>query len=472
MKYKVISFIILLSVLFACLGANYYLHTINKVRLDQHLDLAVENTCKEGEFFCTHLPIVTIDTHNQEIPGLLREDKMITVDFNLYYNGKESNRLTDTASLSSKAQIRYRGNSSLKFDKHQYLLKFVDDEEKEKKISLIGMDEENKWILNGPFLDKTLIRNYVAYNISGKITDSVPEVRFCEVFLDGEYQGVYLLIESISRTLTGVSRYKPNWSNGMSSYILRLDRYDEDNVMISNFSKYTSRIIPGNAINVVYPSEKDLTEDILNYINNNFSTFEKALYSYDYKEYSKYIDVDSFVDYMLINEFFKNSDAGTHSTYLYKDIRGKITMGPVWDFNNSVNNYVEELYSPQDFLFQDKAWYDLLLKDEKFVEKVISRYKELRKSYLSDDYIQNYIDDTVSYLGSAIGRNFGVWGYTFTTPNVPGMLKPDDRNYHSYNEALEQYKEFLKDRGEWLDDNIESLKQFSHPSIKKDYEGD
>lgn len=55
---------------------------------------------------------------------------------------------------------------------------------------------------------------------------------------------------------------------------------------------------------------------------------------------------------MIINEFFKNSDAGTHSTYLYKDIRGKITMGPIWDFNNAMNNYVEEIYGYDEFCFK------------------------------------------------------------------------------------------------------------------------
>ena len=469
MKFKVISFTILIVVLLLCLCANQYVNHITKNRIDQHIDEVVENNCKETDEFCTHLPIVTIDTNGQKIPGLEKEEELIEADFNLYYNGKTSNRLTDKINLSSKIQIKYRGNSSLFFDKHQYLVKFIKKDKSEKQVSLLNMKEENKWILNGPYLDKTLIRNYLAYNISGKIMDHVPEVRFCEVFLNGKYQGVYILVESISRTLTEVTRYKPNWANGMSSYIIRLDRYDEQNIMLDNLSKYSGKIIKDNAINIIYPSEKDLTDSLLDYITNDFSKFEKALYSYDYKEYEKYIDVDSFVDYMIINEFFKNSDAGTHSTYLYKDVRGKIHMGPVWDFNNAANNYVEEIYSHTNFLFQDKAWYNMLLKNEKFVNQVIKRYKELRKTYLSDDYIQKYIDDTVAYLDDAITRNFEVWGYSFTESH--NMLKPYERNYKTYEEALEQLKKYLNRRGEWLDENIETLKQYCHPSINKVYEG-
>lgn len=469
MKYKIISFISVFLLLIVSLFANYYVNKIDKVRIDQHLDMNVVDTCNDEEDFCTHLPIIKIDTNNNKTN--INSLETIDAKFSLYYNESLSNRLTDNESLESKIQIKYRGNSSLTFDKHQYLIKFVKDDGKENSVSLLGMNKENKWILNGPYLDKTLIRNYLAYNISGKIMEHVPEVRFCEVFLDNEYQGVYILVESISRTLTEVTRYKPNWSNGMSSYIIRLDRYDENNVMLDNFSKYSGIIIPGNAINVIYPSEKDLKDNIIKYINDDFSKFEKALYSYDYHEYEKYIDVDSFVDYMIINEYFKNSDAGTHSTYLYKDVRGKIKMGPVWDFNNALNNYVEVVYSHKDFLFQEKSWYGMLLKDETFVNKVISRYKSLRKTYLSDEYIQKYVDDVVAYLGDSIERNYEVWGYTFEDKHIPNMLKPYDRNYHSYEEALNQLKSYLTKRGEWLDENIDSLKQYSHPSINKVYEG-
>lgn len=470
MKYKIISFLTLIIVFGFCLGANLYVNETHKQRIDQHLSEKIQNTCKDTEKFCTHLPIISIDTHNQEIPGINGESDLIEADFSLYYNGKESNRLTDKENLTSKIQIRYRGNSSRDFKKHQYLLKFIKEDSKENEVRLLGMQNENKWILNGPYLDKSLIRNYLAYNISGKIMDHVPEVRYCEVFLDGEYQGLYLLVESISRTLTEVTRYKPNWSNGMSSYILRLDRHDESNIMLDNLTKYSGKIISKNAINIVYPSNQELNSDIINYINDDFSKFEKALYSYDYKEYEKYIDVDSFVDYMIINEFFKNSDAGTHSTYLYKDIRGKIHMGPVWDFNNAINNYVEEIYSHTNFLFQDKAWYNMLLKDDKFVDKVINRYHYLRKNYLSDDYIQNYIDDTIHYLGDAINRNFEVWGFSFT--ETENMLRPYERNYKSHKEALTQVKKFLTRRGKWMDENIELLKKYSHTSVNKLYEGD
>ena len=479
MKYKVIGFVSIFIIMILCFGANYYVLKEKPKRVDQHLTYN-KKECKSDEF-CTHLPIVELnyDKAPELIPYIdsktgLRNYESIGTDgkFTLRYSDK-GNYLSDKPIISNDVTARYRGNSSLDFDKHQFLLKFVDDKGIDKDVSILGMQNDNTWVLNGPFLDKTLMRNYVAYNISGKIMDSVPETRYCELFINGKYQGVYMLTESIGRTLTGITKYSERWSNGMTSYILKVDRKkDKDKgVFIDNFSKYTWKLVGSNAALIEYPSSDKLNDKLIDYIEKDFSKFEKALYSYDYKKYSEYIDTQSFVDYMIINEFFKNSDAGTHSTYLYKDVRGKIHMGPIWDFNNSANNYVQEVYSTENFMFQDKTWYDMLLKDGKFTDRVIKRYRELRKGVLSDKYIQNYIDETALYLGKSIDRNFEVWGYTFTKEPINNMLIPSDRNYTSYEEALEQYKTYLHGRGKWLDDNIDTLRQYSHFSINKIYEG-
>ena len=100
------------------------------------------------------------------------------------------------------------------------------------------------------------------------------------------------------------------------------------------------------------------------------------------------------------------------------------------------------------------------------------RYRELRKTYLSEEYLMNYIDESVLYLGEAVNRNFEVWGYTFERENQTSpmeFLRPIERNPQSYEEAINQYKTFLKERGNWLDENIDSLLQYSHPSKNKLY---
>ena len=466
-NYKRYYIVTLLIVFIICIFSNYYIGLRYQQRYHQHKQDNIVSNCTSNEEFCTDLPIVYIDTNELAIPDLELAGEKINATISIFDNQNISNRLTDNPTLIKNIQIGYRGNSSLDFDKHQYSIQILNDKGLYQDVSILGMDADNHWVLNGPFLDKTQIRNYVAYNISGEIMDKVPDVRFCEVFLNNQYQGLYLMTESITRNLVDITNYKPRWSNGLTSYVIRADRYDETTIMLNNYGLYTGKIIKGNGINVIYPSEKELTDELIKTIEKDFSQFEHALYSYDYKEYSKYIDVDSFVDYMIINEFFRNSDAGTHSKYLYKDVRGKITMGPVWDFNNSVDNYFEEVYPTNGFIFYEKTWYEMLMKDPKFTEKVISRYKELRKTYLSNDYIQNYIDETLEYIKPAVNRNFEVWGYTFDETFIE--LKPIERNYHSYEEAVTQYKTYLEQRGIWMDNNIETLYQYSHPSVNKNY---
>ena len=96
----------------------------------------------------------------------------------------------------------------------------------------------------------------------------------------------------------------------------------------------------------------------------------------------------------------------------------------------------------------------------------IKRYQKLRKSYLSEEYLNQYIEDVKAYLGDAIERNYEKWGYSFEEPY--DLLTPADRNLRNYDEVMEQLKEFIHVRGEWMDENIEILRQYSAASkVKK-----
>ena len=114
---------------------------------------------------------------------------------------------------------------------------------------------------------------------------------------------------------------------------------------------------------------------------------------------------------------------------------------------------------------QDDLWYQMLMRDEDFTERIIDRYRKLRKTWLSDEYLEQYIDETLEYLGDAIDRNFSVWDYTFELP----LLRPESRNIRSHEEAVAQLKEYIQLRGQWLDENIETIQQYSHASKNKRY---
>ena len=492
MKYKIIGVIGCAVILLVSI-INYpevFSFQSEKERFHQHMEAEKKEPCEvheDGEL-CTHLPLMVIDTQGIEIPGrgLLDKDgrhigfsetadgtDRITANMSIMDSQKKNNHPSDEPDVSSNIMIHARGNSSRYFDKLGYRIKLIDKNGENNPQRLMGMNSHHEWALHGPFLDKTLIRNYMWYNIAGECMEYAPNVRFCELILNGEYQGIYVLTELISAGKDGArlnldANVKENTYSG---YLLRLDRYD-DSVYdwLNSLTTYTYRNDIGLKLEVEYPGISKLTPEMNKSIKKDFSRFEKALYSYDYDNkkygYTNYIDKLSFVDYFLINEFTANYDAGAYSTYIYKDTGGKYKMC-VWDYNNACDNYQEtSVVQAQHFEMQNKLWFAMLTKDEDFTNQIISRYRQLRKGCLSEEYLMNYIDDTIEYLGPAIDRNFEKWGYSFDSDT---LLEPAERNIHSYEEAVSQLKTFIKERGRWMDDNIESLRQYSAESKVKKY---
>ena len=113
-------------------------------------------------------------------------------------DSKEYHHANGTADVSSAIRIRMRGNSSRAFDKPSYAIRLVDDEGENNPLSVMGMDAHHEWVLYGPWLDKTAIRNYMFYNLAGEMMSYAPNVRFCEVILNGEYEGLYVMTEVIT----------------------------------------------------------------------------------------------------------------------------------------------------------------------------------------------------------------------------------------------------------------------------------
>ena len=149
-------------------------------------------------------------------------------------------------------------------------------------------------------------------------------------------------------------------------------------------------------------------------------------------------------------------------------------MGPCWDFNNTADNFINPVSGADGtgFNYTQRSWFRMLLKDEYFVEQVIETYREMRDGgILDEDRLMEEIDGIIDYLGDAVDRNFQVWGYSFdpTQLNNYNKLRPVERNPQSYEEAISDLKEFLQVRGEWLDENIEMLRQYCHVSMIKQY---
>lgn len=484
MKYKIAG-VLLVAVMLTVAWAAEQESEHPSGRIHQHETARRQEEgcdCDGGEL-CTHLPLVLIDTGGETVPGNVLGrtkdggniyettkdgEEMLEAQICVIDREDRNHHPSDEPDLKSDVQIRIRGNSSRRFDKKNYLIRLVDKKGEYQDEEVMGMEPHYEWALHGPWLDKSLMRNYMWYNIAGEIMDYAPNVRFCELILNGEYLGLYVMTETIaSGKDSRLKLSEPIEDTGVSGVILRQDRGNDMELKnLNTFGMYSYR--NRSKIDIKYPRSGDLTEGLARAVEQDFSDFEKALYSYDYDTedygYYHYIDTGSFVDYFLINEFTANTDAGLFSTYFYKDIGERYKL-VVWDFNSACDNYVEGERGFRNFFLPDSMWYYMLLKDEYFVERIIDRYWELRETYLSQEYLENYIDGVVSYLGDAVERNFSVWGYSFQEK----MLEPAERNIQSYSEATKQMKTFLRQRGEWLDENIETLRQYSHESKNKSY---
>ncbi len=522
MKYRVIGILAIVVMIVLVLtgvalsdntGRIYRYHQHEQSRtLDDLSDgekEAASSTAIDAENFASHLPVVSITTDGQEIPGRpLRSETgervydeqgtaqdtlaadgstTIPVELSLYNNGgsdkeavaQTANRLSDKPEFTTQAEMRIRGHSSSSFDKPSYRLTFtLEDRVTANPQEVLDMGVEEDWVLHGPYLDKSLIRNYMAMNLFGEFIPYTPDVRFVELFIDDKYQGLYVLMETIKHDVNRVNIQDSDPNSTNTSFLVTRDWYDNmDESQLRDFIDLTFKAT-STGTEIAYPNELYITDGQREWIEDYLNEVEKVIYSYDYDTpdygYWKYLDTDSFVDYALVNDIALNQDAGKFSTWFYQDLGGRLNAGPLWDFNNAFDNGFEQSVLGTSFIMLDKPIFSMLFRDEQFTERVINRYRELRADLLSDERILNYIEEVVEYLGPAIERNYEVWGYTLDPNVIPTLgssqrLEPVERNPTSFEEAIEDLKNAITTRLRWLDANIETLRQYSHESAVKEY---
>lgn len=406
-----------------------------------------------GEFSTT-LPVVYMNTKGQQV---LKENAIWGNIALLDGNGEEQSVFSIPNSIY-RATIKYRGASSYsKFDKKQYRIKFYKNEkDSAKEVSLAGMGANSEWVLNGPYLDKTLIRNKLVYDLARELNGWAPDTRFVELFVDGEYQGVYLAVEPVTNGESRLRLAEFGLLSGETAYIVNRDRIDTGSEEIDTWGKTNGYTY--NALYIRYPSKNKITEKQKEYIQKDISEFEQALYGKNFSDkrigYQAYIDMDNWVDYFIINEFAMNYDAGNLSTYLYKELDGKLQLA-VWDFNNGFDNY-QWFRTETDVLHTvENSWFQRLWQDENFRDRVCERYRQLRETTLADEHIAEKIASYQEELGEAVDRNFKVWGYSFKENLLAGTSKEGtSRNIRSYEEAMKQLTDTIRERLVYLDKEL------------------
>ncbi|GAB3174132.1 CotH kinase family protein [Telluribacter humicola] len=414
------------------------------------------------------LPILIIDTRGQAIPN----EPKIVASLKIIDNGPgKTNFPTDKPSFESTIGIEQRGSSSrILFPKKPYGFELRDAKGEEGvSAPLLGMPAEEDWVLNATYNDKTLVREVLTYGLYRQFSSHyATPTRYCEVILNDQYQGLYILMEKIKRDKNriNISNLKSSDTSGdalTGGYILKLDKTEgsASRTWESPFKSSSNKSIP---IQIEFPKIEDITEAQFNYIKEYLTSFETALKSEGYRDeatgYPKYINVDSWVDYLIINEVCRNVDAYRISTFFYKDREskgGKLVMGPIWDFNLAYGNVdfcQGESYMGWAFDFNNVCqnepnqmpfWWNRLLMDFNFARKVRLRYQSLREDVLKTDRVHQYIDSTITSLDEAPIRNFQRW------PVIGQKLWPNYYVGNTYQDEVKYLKDWISLRLKWMD---------------------
>lgn len=456
--------VFLLSVCFVAEAGNNYFLTVdvsegktegNETHNDMTAKIDREYLKYYGlEAFTTRLPVIYIDTAGCQIE---RENKVwASVGILDIEPGVGERNILEEPDIVETATIKMRGASSYRFDKKQYRIEFYTKQGNgnAKDYGFLGMEEDSEWVLNGPFLDKTLIRNRLLYSLAGEIFEWAPDTRYCELFLNGRYQGVYLAVEPVTNGQNRLNLSQYGLLSGETAWLVKRDRIGTEENPIRTYAEMRGKV--QNSLYIDYPSPKKITDAQRSWIEQDISRLEYCLYGdesgYPNQDYSLYIDRENFADYFIFNELAMNHDAGNLSTYVYKDLQDKMKM-TVWDYNNALDNYQWFKMPTDEWYVIYNSWFAQLVKDREFLDLVVRRYGELRQDILSEEHIYALIDGYQEELGDAIERNFAIWGYTFEE----SFTNEEERELHSYEEAVEQLKRTLRERLAFMDEHLEDL---------------
>jgi hypothetical protein len=415
------------------------------------------------EFTESNLPILKISTNGQSIP----DEPKITATLGIINNSNGINRKDDPFSdYNGAIAIETRGSSSQNFEKKNYGFETRTPTGENNNVSLLGLPEENDWVLHGPYSDKSLMRNALTYYLGSKMGRWAPRTCFCELFINESYRGVYLLVEKIKRdkNRVDISKLEPNEVSGedlTGGYILSIDRAEDHWVSPYKGVNGTDDI----RINYIYPEFNEMPTQQKQYIRDYVTSFENALHGPNFTDpthgYRAYIKTKSFVDYFIINELSRNVDAYRLSAFFVKDKGEKIAMGPLWDYNLAFGNAdYYECQSTQGWVipgipfydgYQPPFWWNRLRQDPYFNSELKKRWLELRAGALSKDNIFHFIDSTANLLSAAQVRNFTQF------PVLGIYIWPNYFVGKTYAEEIDYMKRWIDQRLQWMDSQIDLL---------------
>jgi hypothetical protein len=417
------------------------------------------------DVWSSNLPIVVIDTLGQEII----DDPRIVAHMGIIDNcGGYRNYITHPFNdYDGRITIEIRGSTSQAYPKKSYGFETQTENGENLNTSLLRLPPENDWVLYAPYTDKPLVRNVLAYRLAQELGHYAPRTHFCEVFVNDDYVGVYVLMEKIKRDsarvdITPLGPLDTSGDAVTGGYIIKIDKMTGAGEE-SWPSAYDDRVI----FQAHDPKDVELVAEQKAYIETHVASFEDALAGPQFVDpvagYAAYVDVSSFVDFMILEELGRAVDGYRSSTFLYKDrdsLGGRLTMGPLWDYDVAFGNadYCDGwLTSGWQYQFHDVCpewethvpfWWQRLLEDPEFARQLRCRWEELREGTLATGSIWALIDEWVALLDEAQERNFERW------PILGVYVDWNPFVGQTYEEEVAYLRTWIDERAVWLDDNV------------------
>lgn len=462
-------------------------------------------TVAEKKIYCSKLPVIYIDTED----GYGITSKEVYKSATMRIQGNDNFNSTNSTLYDGGISIRGRGNSTwnMSYSKLPYKIKL------DTKTDLFGFGTSKHWALLANYMDESLLRNKTSYDLSGTMGMVYLKSANVEVILNGVYAGNYQLVgnvridksrvnihnwedtaSDVAKAIAKKENIKGDAKDALEDYLTEhLDWITSGSV---TYNGQTYRIgdyytgLPKNTdgsvdvsggflfeLDAYYDEKSKFTTNAKQpimfknpeYAETNTTMFNTAkeyiqavedsfnasdfyaTYQGEKKHYTDLVDMDSLVRYLMLNEFYWNTETMKKSTYMYKDLGGKLFIGPVWDMDWTSNsqisagetgNYRAWMVVTRSAEAQANSWYKSLIGDPYFVTKLYECYKENRQNFEDIVKTGGILDQQKEYLLESGNANYES-GYV--------------RAHVTFESEVERLRTFLQNRLEWLDGQFTSV---------------
>jgi hypothetical protein len=401
--------------------------------------------------FHSNLPVLVMNTVGIDGPAYLRSSYL---SFHEPVDGKTS--LDGRPTLVTRGGFHVHGSSSTRFPQPSLAMKFLDEFNQGQNHSVLGLPSNSDWVLYAPNMyDPVLIHNPFIHQLSRDMGRYSPRTRFMEVYIvqhpgavtTADYAGLYVLEEKIKigKHRVAIDKLSPDDSkppNVTGGYLLKFDRTGPGEQALWAGGAEMVYVDPKEPV-IGLPQRAAQRRYIANYLDE----FERVLESPDWKDpikgYSAYVDVDSWINYHVLELLSGNVDIFRYSTFFYKPRGGKLTFGPHWDFDRALGSMDRRDNYPRRWntgRFFGGAWWRQIFADPDFWQLWVDRWQALRRTHFSETNLFGLIDRLTAEVREAQQRQVDRWG-----------LEPRDGSYQS---EIDWMKHWLSERIDFIDGQL------------------